>query len=850
MDPGFNAKVEKVARKWGVPTDGLTSLYEDFVLSRMQQPSWPESIVEQCTSLQKALGLKAITVGKTHYQVAVAVYALVEAEQLPADSVGRFLFLSDRIQDAQAGAFLEEARRYERTQLAKAFFISEQEVRAKIARVAMPMYQKVVERFIAGESIDLASERRRLGVDDDCLLEVQLELTPKMMKTSEREFEIGLKAALSGHDLRDVNVFGLDSSILEDRASSILGTEEETGGGSVKFKCFVEAKQGSRDVVERAINGLSTSKEALERFRIALMKEISAEAKEMEIQSASVEVEGWQTVHLAAFEANATEANIDALSAAMDMNEEDRIAVGFGGEARAAIADGVMDGPQLAETATRMGVPAETAASLAKSIAGEAFAEWCAELPDRAGGPDEGAAFSVFVQRVVSAGRILKAVGAPVRGAFDAKERVVGICSRILKVAEEGTFKPEDLEVVKWIATSEEEFSLAYKECDQIVREKVKAVLENLKEASDLDTYIRNVNYPADLLADVALREYSLMLEQQLKIAPSAMPTEEESRELAEKAKALRLDEKGVQTVHEGYFAPLYSEACKETVSSESVESLSKLDGLRVQLVFSEGRAKKLMEGAIADELKPAADEILEGCQVAMGKAKEAGKIGFAGGVTGAVDKILNLSKVFDFTLVSTGLVNLNGTQPLYKYIMTQDMNKAAEFASVLGISDEMKDQVHTELGGQVLGKTVVDALNDDKPISAELTTGLWEPLGLPQEWAEKFIAGKKSNFISGKFDNLFFKGLKADEIVQARSLAEEWGIKLNELDSLPLPKRKRLFHIEAVDALANNIELGSLEEVADTYGLSPDQANSEVEAAMKQKEKNDRFSKMAKITR
>ena len=36
--------------------------------------------------------------------------------------------------------------RYERTQLAKAFFISEQEVRAKIARVAMPMYQKVVER--------------------------------------------------------------------------------------------------------------------------------------------------------------------------------------------------------------------------------------------------------------------------------------------------------------------------------------------------------------------------------------------------------------------------------------------------------------------------------------------------------------------------------------------------------------------------------------------------------------------------------------------------------------------------------------------------------------------------------
>jgi len=103
---------------------------------------------------------------------------------------------------------------------------------------------------------------------------------------------------------------------------------------------------------------------------------------------------------------------------------------------------------------------------------------------------------------------------------------------------------------------------------------------------------------------------------------------------------------------------------------------------------------------------------------------------------------------------------------------------------------------------------------------------------------------------ISGKFDKLFFMGLKADEIVQARSLAEEMGIKLNELDSLPLPKRKRLFHIEAVDAVANNIELESLEEAAEAYGLSPDQANSEVEAALKQKEKNDRINKMAKITR
>ena len=69
MVPGFNVKVAEAVRKWGVPTEELTSLYQEFVLSRMQQPSWPESIVEQCTSLQKALGLTAITVGRAHCQV-------------------------------------------------------------------------------------------------------------------------------------------------------------------------------------------------------------------------------------------------------------------------------------------------------------------------------------------------------------------------------------------------------------------------------------------------------------------------------------------------------------------------------------------------------------------------------------------------------------------------------------------------------------------------------------------------------------------------------------------------------------------------------------------------------------
>jgi hypothetical protein len=830
MVPGYAEKVAVAVRKWGVPTEELTTLYQEFVLSRIQQ-ALPESTVDQCTSLQDVLGLTAMAVGKAHCQVARTVFALTEAEQLPADSVGRFLFLSDRIQDAQDGAFLNEARRYERTQLAKVFFISEQEVRARIARVAMPMYEEIVDRFIAGESFDLASERKRLGIEDDCLLQVRVELTPVLKKLGASDFQSGLRAALAEHDLRDVKVAGTERS--ED---------------SVQLDYYLEAKEGSRDVVERAIARLAGSTDALARFQIAL----PADGPEvMEIKTASVEVEGWQTIHLAAFEAAATDDNIDTLTAAMDLKEEDRNAVAFGSEARAAIADCVMDGTSLAQTANRLGLPAESAGKLLKSIIADAFAEWCAELPGRSSGPDETPAVTLFVQRVLSAGRLLTAVGAPVRGAFNAKERAVPICRRILAVAEEGALKPEDLEVLRWLATKSSELEQAYAVCAPTVKQKVGAVLENVKEASDFDAYIRKINYPADALATLARREYGLMLEKQLEIDANALTSETESRELAEKATALRLAEADVEVVHEAKFGTVYGEACKEAVSSESDELLSKLNDLRVRLVISEEKAKQLFEAAIALELKPAVDEILEGYKIASGETTDDDKkpVGFQGGVDAAVDTIVNLSKksFADFTLVSTGLVSLTGAQPVYKYVMSQDMNKAAEFAAVLGITDEMREQANADVGARIMGKRVFDALKNDQPISAELTTGLWEPLGLPQEWADKFIATQKCLFVSNKVESLFIKGLKAHEVVEVRSLAEEFGVKLNELADVPLPKRKRMFYIEAKDAVEKNINVEDLEEAAEAYGLTPAEANAEVDKAIEAKERNDRL--MARIS-
>merc|ERR1719421_374180 len=159
-----------------------------------------------------------MTVGKAHIQAARAIFALTESGQLPDDSVARLLFLADRIQDAQDGAFLEEARRYERAQLAKVFFISEQEVRARIQRVAMPMYRAVVDRLIAGESIDLASERQRLGIEDDNLLEVRVDVRwkGKLTNLTEEDAQNGLLAALSAEDVRDVKVTGMEKGRVPD----------------------------------------------------------------------------------------------------------------------------------------------------------------------------------------------------------------------------------------------------------------------------------------------------------------------------------------------------------------------------------------------------------------------------------------------------------------------------------------------------------------------------------------------------------------------------------------------------------------------------------------------------------
>jgi hypothetical protein len=825
MAPGFTTKVAEAVRKWGVSADELTPLYQDFVLSRMQQPSWPENIVEQCTSLQKALGLTAMTVGRAHCTVARNVFALTEAEQLPADSVGRFLFLADRIQDGQAGTFLEEARRYERAALAKVFFISEMEVRARIARVAMPMYQALVERFVAGENVDLASERQRLGIEEDSLVQARVEFVPVLKKLFDKSFETGLQAALADHPLREIKV-----------------TEIERDGESVQVDFYVEAKSGSREALEKTISKLTNSTEALKRFNVTL----PADGEEvLQIRSSSVEVEGWRSVHLAAFEAAATEGkDIDTLSAGMDMQEEDRAAVEFGCEARAAIADCVMDGTSLSQTANRLGLATESAGKLLKKIVAEAFATWCAELPSRSGGPDEGSAIALLVKRVLSAGRLLTAIGVSARGAFDAKARSVPICRRILAVAEEDGLKPADLEVVRWIASGSTDLEQAYSACDSTVKAKVRAVLENANEAGSFDEYIRKINYPADFLVEKARMEYALMLEKRLE-RDSTLPTDAESSDMAAKAAALTLTEMDVQVVHEAKFAAAYSEACNQALAAETNELMSGLGAVRVRLVISEEKASQLMQESIAVELKPAVDEILEGYKIASGVTTDDDKkpIGFQGGVDAAIDRILDVKKSFDdFTLVTTGLVNFSAAQPLYKYVMSKDMNRAVDFAPVLGINETLREQAHEEVAGVMLGKKAWEALKNDQPISAEVTAGIWEPLGLSHEWADKFITVQKNRFISTKFENLFVKGLLAHEVVEVRSLAEELGVKLSGLDGLPLPKRKRLFHIEAKQAVENKTDLGDLQEAAEIYGLDADEANAEVEAAVAAKEKNDRL--------
>jgi hypothetical protein len=173
---------------------------------------------------------------------------------------------------------------------------------------------------------------------------------------------------------------------------------------------------------------------------------------------------------------------------------------------------------------------------------------------------------------------------------------------------------------------------------------------------------------------------------------------------------------------------------------------------------------------------------------------------------------------------------------------MSKDMNRAQAFAEVLGVNETLREQAHEEVAGVMLGKQAWEALKSDKPISAELTTGLWEPLGLSKDWAETFITAQKNRFVSTKFESLFVKGLLAHEVLEVRTLAEELGVTINDLDDVSLPKRKRLFHIEAKHAVESKTDLEELQDAAEAYGLSADEANAEVEKAVAAKQKNDRL--------
>jgi hypothetical protein len=883
--PGVYDEVEDAVRKWGVPSVELTSLYKDFVLSRMRQSSWTESIVDQCTSLQRALGLTAQQVGNVHCDAVEDVEYLVSSDQITADGVERFLYLADRIMAAQPGTFVENSQRYERTQLAKVLKMNELVLRAKIQRIALPMYQAAVDRLKAGENVDLAFERQRLGVEDDSIMEVQIELSPKLPKMSKVEFKDGMNAALiklkMSKDLRDVEV----GTIEREEAPEGM----DAGSSKVRVNYYVETKKGSRNVVETAIKRLPGTPVALERFNNAIEEKgrfltlSKGEKMFREFGASSISVAGWRSIHKAAFEAaqdevaqiqNASfEAALDEaaeaepepeiaiqfedLLSAMDVDEEGRGELEFEREFRAAIADCVMDGTSLKETASRLGLSTEAAGEILRSSVAKPFSTWCAELEsvpkEDYDTETERAAVTLFVRRTLSAGRLLMAFGVPANGTFEPPEGRRGIIGRrILDFAEGGEITADDLEVVQWLAKDKDNLAFMYRPITTVVIQYVNAVLENVKEVSSLDEYIRKWSYPAELVGPIVLDKYDKMVSARMRPddvtdEPAPAPTDAEFADFAEKATALKLSQSDIQSVHDRDFGPLYIKAWREAMFGETDAPQPDVDAMRVQFGLSPRGAEKCIMQALKIELKPAVEGVYDGFKKWKGEDKkdeDKKKAEFPGGVSAAVDEILSKSKkcAIDVDLSELGLIKMGSEKDVYTYIVSyyfdQDYTKALEFGPLTGLGEMGRNKVHEEVVRVLLSNKVTEAMKSDQPCTSELTAGIWERLGCDIAWVEEYLTTQKSLQFIAKVNKMEINGFTARDMVKYRAEAEMLGVTWASVS--PLFKRKRYFRIEARDALERQLDLDVLENAKDEYGLTAMEANIEVDNAAAEKDTAD----------
>merc|ERR1719454_70185 len=134
------------------------------------------------------------------------------------------------------------------------------------------------------------------------------------------------------------------------------------------------------------------------------------------------------------------------------------------------------------------------------------------------------------------------------------------------------------------------------------------------------------------------------------------------------------------------------------------------------------------------------------------------------------------------------------------------------------------------------------EAVLNDRPISAESTSSIWEPFGLTREWAEQQVHSGQGQAIAWMANNIItgWENFGGDEVVQLRYRAEEIGVNIGRLP-FELKTRQDLFRSEARHALHEKKDLKeALGEAMEAWCLTPDEADLQVEVAMDERDRHE----------
>ena len=811
-DPNPNPGVEKKEFK-----AQLIELYGVFLGACLESSQVVPSELGEIKKLGGLLSLSRADIGSAFHTAGRRLYSRHRAyleEDEPNDSkalLNKFVFLAERVLSEDES---EEGYRYEAMRAQKVFQLSKADWASRAEEVALPFYEKVLDKVVAGQQAvsaeQLAGIRANFGVNDE-----------RAKDMHERTYEQIARGVLA----------------------------PERGAAAV-----VDAAAQAKLAETRALLDLS---------------EEAAYAALLEIASPLFSAAVGETLAEAEAAAAVDEATAARLAGSIAQRASELQLTAESSKALQAEALRAAAGAKLSEAVTFL--RAQNVPQVV-TLVGE-LVSYCERMTSlmAATGAVDGADAAATGQLVGRLGANLGVQESEVSSLY--RLLLLSYLEGQPKVDE--ARQASLLRLREILGISESEALTVFQSAagplfKKTVKEMVKAGAELGAEAkAKLDSALTDLGLPQSVTGQITGEVYA---ERVAEVAEGSKILEEaQSAQLATLRTflGLELSDAPVAAAHEEAFGEAYGDSCKQVLGVSGTipdEYFDGLDRLRERLGLSELAAKKQFATVGAAKLKEAGEALqktLEALQKAaqkkeslpMGQSLAAEMLELVDFAQGArLLKSEGGRDVSDATLA--GQFSNDLIKELYRQSLLEGFSgtEAAQneklfsslgpLAAVVGLDAEVVAEIHSEIGTLIFEQYLRKNLKQAGGLSAENEQFLAQIVGvlsLNQQKMDIVVREQKVDFVDFQVQKIFTSPtVEPEEVTKLRDIAELYDVDLVEDLDVNRFRLEKMFSVE-LEALIDagdlsKEDMSALEEVCEGLKISEEQAAEILEATVEKK--------------